>query len=196
MTIFSLSTISCPSLPASSSAVVGRWKPVATSRVMSISGLPSRISRSMNGMMWRLGTGRVWSLMMIVQVFLPAASSHRWGEPIGARIAACTRPSSVSAAVSSPMWDSRISAPERSACSSMPDLPKGIVIAISAQSSCLSPQSYITRFLVEPPNFGNVNTLSQSHQKTIPKFQFLLLLQKFHLFLDTITKNARYFNFI
>ena len=29
--------------------------------------------------MWRLGTGRVWSLMIMVQVFFPAASSRRRG---------------------------------------------------------------------------------------------------------------------
>ena len=75
MTMRSESTMSSPSFARSSSTEVGRWKPVATSSVISISGLPSRSSASMKGMMCLLGTGRVWSLMMIVHVALPAASS-------------------------------------------------------------------------------------------------------------------------
>ena len=79
-----------PSLASSSEAVVARWKPVATSRVTRMPGLPSRSSRSMLGRMSRLGTGRVWSEIMMTQFFLPRASSESRGEPMGASIAART----------------------------------------------------------------------------------------------------------
>ncbi|MPN49771.1 hypothetical protein SDC9_197393 [bioreactor metagenome] len=109
MTIFSSATIFSPSLPTSSSFVVGRWKPVATRRVISILGLPSRSSASMKGMMCLLGTGRVWSLIIIVAVFLPLASSHSRGESTGSAIAFFTMSSSLPIAFRSPMEDSRTS---------------------------------------------------------------------------------------
>ena len=89
-TMCSRETISSPSLWTSSSGVVPRWHPVATSIVISMSGFPARSSSSMNGTISLLGTGRVWSLMMSTAFFFPAASSRSFGEPIGESIAART----------------------------------------------------------------------------------------------------------
>ncbi len=93
-----------------SMVVVARWKPVAISSVISAWGFPSRISRSMNGMICLLGTGRVWSEHMITTFCFPAASSESLGDPIGCSMASCT----ISSSVFSPfgmdaMEDSKIS---------------------------------------------------------------------------------------
>ena len=126
MTIFSSDTIFSPSFWMSSSLLVGRWKPVATSRVMSISGLPCRSSASMKGMMCLLGTGRVWSLMMMVQVFLPLASSDSLGESMGLAMASSTSSSSLFVAFSSPIPDSRTSTPSRLRTQGIPLVPYAI----------------------------------------------------------------------
>ena len=44
----------------------------------------------MGGRISRLGTGRVWSEMMMVQRFFPAASAARPGVPIGDAMASST----------------------------------------------------------------------------------------------------------
>lgn len=86
-TMRQLSMILLPSFAASSAGRGRAVKAVATSSVTSMSGFPSRSSSSMLGMISRLGTGRVWSEMMITQFFFPRASSLRRGLSIGLSIA-------------------------------------------------------------------------------------------------------------
>ena len=62
---------------------------------MSISGLPSRSSLIMFGRISLLGTGLVWSLMMIAHVFLPTASSLSDFPPYGLAMASSTSSSSL-----------------------------------------------------------------------------------------------------
>ena len=49
---------------------------------MSISGFASRMRRRRIGIVTRLGTGRVWSLVMMTMRFLPLTSSSSLGLPM------------------------------------------------------------------------------------------------------------------
>lgn len=76
-------------------------------------------------MTW-LGTGRVWSLEMIVQVFLPFASSLRRGLPIGWASASATSSSSDAFAVYSCAWETRTPATSSSGSENVTfSLPNG-----------------------------------------------------------------------
>ena len=110
-TIFSLRTISSPSFAISSSSVVGRWKPVAMTSEMSMSGFPSRSSFRIKGTICLLGTGRVWSLKITAAVSAPFAISDSFSLSIGAAIASSTSSSSVLSDASSLTLLTRISAP-------------------------------------------------------------------------------------
>ena len=55
-----------------------------------------------------LGTGRVWSLMMMVAVALPFASSQRRGEAMGESMAARTRSLPLLSLLSSSMREVRM----------------------------------------------------------------------------------------
>ena len=105
-TILSLNSSynSAPNLYFNSSVFVGRWKPVATSKVIFISGLPLRrallsLARIMPidsvtpikiAMPPTLGTGLVWSEIIMVQSGFPCASTSRVGLSIGFAIASAT----------------------------------------------------------------------------------------------------------
>ena len=133
-TMRQLSMISRPSLSSSSFVLVGRWKPVATRSVTSISGLPSRSSASMAGRISRLGTGRVWSEMMMTQFFFPRASSRRRGLSTGLSIAARTISPPLPSAFSSPMREVSTGAPPSSY--SIKLLPYGMRIIYALAFSC------------------------------------------------------------
>ena len=98
-TIFSLATISGPNLSTISSCVVGRWKPVASKIVISMDGLASRIRRSRIGIVILLGTGRVWSLVMMTMLDLPLTNSSKRWLPIGLSSACSTNASCESSAL-------------------------------------------------------------------------------------------------
>ena len=73
-----------PTSSASSSPSLGRCRPVATSTVMALGGMPAATIASIIGRRnSRFGTGRVMSQMRMQALFLPRASSESGAEQIG-----------------------------------------------------------------------------------------------------------------